>query len=68
VKATSIRCDHLNAVSITKHIRLIRFLHWITHVYTARMDYAKFQNRNQPMRSSETESSTRKYLLFTVLF
>ena len=68
MKARSILCDHVNAVSIAKDIRLTRFLDWITHLYTARMNYAKFQNRNRPARGSEMESATRNYLIFTVLF
>ena len=68
MKARSILCDHVNAVSIAKDIRLTRFLDWITHLYTARMDYRKFQNRNPPARGLEMDSLTRNYLLFTVLF
>ena len=55
-------------VTFAKHIRLTWLLEWIDHVYTARMHYVKFQNRNRPAGGSEMESATRNYLIFTVLF
>ena len=55
-------------LTFVKVIRLTRLLEWITRLYTARMDYGKFKNQNRPARGSKTESSTRKSLLFTVLF
>ena len=55
-------------LTFAKVIRLTRLLECITRLYTARMDYGKFKNQNRPARGSKTESSTRKSLLFTVLF